>query len=388
MPTVLEHVGIAVRDPDAFARLLREVLALHRYAVETVEDQGVRTHFVPAGGTKVELLESISDDSPVARHLERRGEGLHHLAFEVEDVDAAMDRVRRLGLTPLSPAPAPGADGKRIFFIHPRDTHGVLVELCQQAGAPLPAMRVPFRDAHLAAYVMGREDAPPLLVLHGAAGATAMETGPLARLLAQHYRVVALDFTGHGASPDLGEPFTIGLFVDNVTAVANHLGIDRFHVFGSSMGGAVAVQAALAHPDRVARLAVHGTCISWTPELVARMTARLDAKDLARRFPEAADAMARIHGDWECVLERTDAFVRTLPDQWRAEAPLLGAVQAPALVSTFDRDPLFPLDIALDLHRRLPHARLAVLPGSKHGLPNTTRGTLAALIRCHLAQQA
>lgn len=127
----LEHIGIAVRDADAITELYEQLLGLRPYKAETVEREGVRTHFLQAGTAKLELLEALGPDSPVAKYLDKRGEGLHHLAFEVADIHAEMQRLRDLGFTPLSDEPRPGADGKLIFFLHPKQTHGVLVEFCQ-----------------------------------------------------------------------------------------------------------------------------------------------------------------------------------------------------------------------------------------------------------------
>ncbi len=131
----LEHIGIAVRDAAAVASLYEQLLGHGPYKAETVEREGVRTHFIQAGTAKLELLEALGPDSPVAKYLERRGEGLHHLAFEVDDIHAEMQRLRDLGFTPLSDEPRPGADGKLIFFLHPKQTHGVLVEFCQSVDA-------------------------------------------------------------------------------------------------------------------------------------------------------------------------------------------------------------------------------------------------------------
>lgn len=133
----LEHIGIAVRslaDSDPlFARLLNSPPYKH----ETVEDQGVTTSFFQAGGAKVELLEPTRPDSPIQRFLDKRGEGIHHLAFEVEDIRAEMKRLREEGFDLLQDEPTPGADNKWVCFLHPKSTNGVLIELCQSI-APEP----------------------------------------------------------------------------------------------------------------------------------------------------------------------------------------------------------------------------------------------------------
>ncbi len=387
-PPTLEHIGIAVRDAEAVAALYRRLLGAARYKTEDVESQHVRTHFLPAGAAKLELVEALSEEAPIRGFLEKRGEGVHHLAFEVADVEAALARVRQQGFTPLSDASTPGADGKRVFFLHPKETHGVLVEFCQQMPVPLPAEHVPFRGGHVAAYVQGAAEAPPLVVLHGAAGATQSETAPLVRRLAPRFRVVALDFTRHGASPDLGIEFSGDLFAANVRAVLDHVGIGRAHVFGFSMGGYAALHLARHSPGHVRRLAVHATCTAWTDALARAMTARLDADALAERNPAAAGAMAHVHGDWRRLFRRTAAFGRTLPTASARARTALSRVEAPTLVSAVDRDDLFPLDAALDAHRHLPDARRAVLPGTRHALPAADLDLLAALLRKHFDEEA
>jgi len=128
----LEHVGIAVADIGATIRIFEDLFGARPYKSEDVSSEGVRTHFYDAGGTKLELLESTSADSPIAAYLERHGPGLHHLAFAVEDetADTALERVRNAGYRVLSDEPQPGADGKLNFFVHPKDAGGVLLEFC------------------------------------------------------------------------------------------------------------------------------------------------------------------------------------------------------------------------------------------------------------------
>ncbi|HCR48350.1 MAG TPA: methylmalonyl-CoA epimerase [Bacteroidetes bacterium] len=127
----LEHIGIAVQDVKTVETLYNTILGIVRYKTETVEREGVRTHFLAAGNVKLELLEALHESSPVAKYLASKGQGLHHLAFEVEDADEAMRQLMDAGFKPLADAPKAGADGKRIFFLHPKQTQGVLVELCQ-----------------------------------------------------------------------------------------------------------------------------------------------------------------------------------------------------------------------------------------------------------------
>jgi len=127
----IEHVGIAVRDLDEAVSRYEQMMGAVCYKRETVESEGVETAFFRTGESKIELLASIRDDSPVARFLEKRGEGVHHLAFEVDDIHKEMERCRKLGYTLLSESPKPGADNKLVAFLHPKEHHGVLIELCE-----------------------------------------------------------------------------------------------------------------------------------------------------------------------------------------------------------------------------------------------------------------
>ena len=128
----LEHIGIAVKDIeqaiDSYSRLLNTSC----YKTEVIESQQVTTAFFKLKEQKIELLAATSPQSVIARFIEKSGEGLHHIAFEVEDIDAEMVRLEKEGFTPLQKAPYKGADNKRVAFFHPKDTHGVLVELCQE----------------------------------------------------------------------------------------------------------------------------------------------------------------------------------------------------------------------------------------------------------------
>lgn len=132
----VEHIGIAVKDLADANGLYNRLLGRDPYKEEIVEREGVITAFYQVGETKVELLQATRDDSPIARFIEKRGEGIHHIAFEVEDIRAEMERLKAEGFELLREVPVPGADNKLICFLHPRSTKGVLVELCQSV---LPA---------------------------------------------------------------------------------------------------------------------------------------------------------------------------------------------------------------------------------------------------------
>ncbi len=125
----IEHLGIAVEDLAAAERIFTDVLGTAPYKRERVEDEGVETSFFQSGESKIELLAATTPDGPIARHLERRGPGLHHVAFHVDDIAAELTRLEAAGYRRIS-GPKPGADGKTIAFLHPSDTSKVLVELC------------------------------------------------------------------------------------------------------------------------------------------------------------------------------------------------------------------------------------------------------------------
>ena len=127
----IEHIGIAVKDLKSANEVFAALFGEASYKEETVEREGVRTSFFKAGPNKIELLEATRPDSPIAKYIEKKGEGIHHIAFAVEDVKAEMKRLEAAGFRLLSDEPKPGADGKLIAFVHPRSANGVLIELCQ-----------------------------------------------------------------------------------------------------------------------------------------------------------------------------------------------------------------------------------------------------------------
>lgn len=128
----LEHIGIAVHDLEEAERIFGDLLGSPSYKREDVAGESVLTSFFQSGESKVELLVPTHPDSAIAKHLERRGPGLHHVAFHVEDLEGELDRLQGLGYRIVTP-PKAGADGKRIAFLHPSDTAKVLVELCADA---------------------------------------------------------------------------------------------------------------------------------------------------------------------------------------------------------------------------------------------------------------
>ncbi|MEZ5031780.1 MAG: methylmalonyl-CoA epimerase [Saprospiraceae bacterium] len=127
----VEHIGIAVRDLADANALYTRLLGVEPYKMEEVETEGVMTSFFRTGETKIELLMATRPDSPIAAYLDKRGEGIHHIAFDVADIHAEMARLKQEGFRLLNDAPKRGADNKLICFIHPKSAGGVLVELCQ-----------------------------------------------------------------------------------------------------------------------------------------------------------------------------------------------------------------------------------------------------------------
>lgn len=129
----IEHLGIAVHDINASNSLFEKLLNVSPFKMEMVEREGVMTSFFQVGESKIELLQATHQDSPIAKYLEKNKQGIHHIAFDVDDIYAEMSRLEREGFVLLSAEPKPGADGKMIVFLHPKSTDGVLIELCQDA---------------------------------------------------------------------------------------------------------------------------------------------------------------------------------------------------------------------------------------------------------------
>src|SRR3954465_9867316 len=135
MKATLDHVGIAVADLAEALPFYRDALGLGIEAPELVASQKVRAHFIPAGESALELLEATADDSPIAKYVAKRGPGLHHITLRVDDIRAALARLKERGVRLIDETPRPGAHGSLVAFIHPTSAHGVLVEL-MQAGSP------------------------------------------------------------------------------------------------------------------------------------------------------------------------------------------------------------------------------------------------------------
>ncbi len=128
----IEHIGIAVKSIDESRKYYEEVLGLTCYAVEEVKDQKVKTAFFQVGETKIELLESTAPDGPIGKFIEKKGEGMHHIAFAVPDASEALEDLSQKGIQLVDKVSRPGAEGLNIGFLHPKSTHGVLTELCSK----------------------------------------------------------------------------------------------------------------------------------------------------------------------------------------------------------------------------------------------------------------
>ena len=128
----IEHIGIAVKDIEASNKVFSKIFGKNNYKSEAVVSEGVVTSFFQVGENKIELVAASNEESPIAKYLSKNREGMHHIAFDVEDIKAEMTRLNNEGIRTLSDAPKKGADNKLICFLHPKDTNGVLIELCQE----------------------------------------------------------------------------------------------------------------------------------------------------------------------------------------------------------------------------------------------------------------
>ncbi|MCB9188654.1 MAG: methylmalonyl-CoA epimerase [Flavobacteriales bacterium] len=128
----IEHLGIAVKDISASNELFSKLLNTTPYKEESVESEGVITSFFKIGESKIELLQATHAESPIAKFIEKKGEGIHHIAFNVEDIDQEIERLQKEGFEMIHKTPKKGADNMMIAFLHPKSTNGVLIEICQE----------------------------------------------------------------------------------------------------------------------------------------------------------------------------------------------------------------------------------------------------------------
>ncbi len=128
----IEHIGIAVKDIDEANQRFAKLLGIEPYKQEQVEREGVLTSFFKVGASKIELLAATHEDSPIKKFLEKRGEGIHHIAFDVNNIVKEIDRLKQEGFVLINDIPKDGADNKLVVFVHPKSTGGILVEICQE----------------------------------------------------------------------------------------------------------------------------------------------------------------------------------------------------------------------------------------------------------------
>ena len=128
----IEHIGIAVTDINKSNELFSKIFGKENYKSETVESEGVTTSFFQIGESKIELVSATNSESPISKYLQKNREGMHHISFEVEDIEKEMERLKKEGIRLINDTPKKGADNKLICFLHPKDTNGVLIELCQE----------------------------------------------------------------------------------------------------------------------------------------------------------------------------------------------------------------------------------------------------------------
>lgn len=128
----IEHIGIAVKNINQSNELFKKLFGQEHYKIESVESEGVSTSFFMLGETKIELLEATTEASAIAKFIDKKGEGIHHIAYEVDNLESEMIRLKKEGFEVINSTPKNGADNKRICFLHPKSTNGVLVELCEE----------------------------------------------------------------------------------------------------------------------------------------------------------------------------------------------------------------------------------------------------------------
>ena len=130
----IEHIGIAVKNIEDSNKLFATLFNKPSYKMEEVESEGVKTSFFKIGESKIELLQATNDNSPIAKFIAKKGEGMHHIAFEVKNIESEIERLQKEGFKLIHNIPKLGADNKKIAFLHPKSTNGVLIELCQDKG--------------------------------------------------------------------------------------------------------------------------------------------------------------------------------------------------------------------------------------------------------------
>lgn len=128
----VDHIGVAVSNLEDALKFYQEVMGLNLHGIEVVEEQKVKVAFLPIGDTEIELLESTDKEGPIAKYIEKKGEGIQHIAYRVDNIEEALDEMRNKGIRLIDEKPRYGAGGAKIAFLHPKSTYGVLIELCQR----------------------------------------------------------------------------------------------------------------------------------------------------------------------------------------------------------------------------------------------------------------
>lgn len=222
-----------------------------------------------------------------------------------------------------------------------------------------------------------------LLLLHGALGGSD-QLKPLAEALDADFKVHRLDFEGHAAARSRGRPFRVTHFVENVLELMDRDGIEKAHLFGYSLGGYVALCLALAHADRVGRIATLGTKFAWDPATATREASRLDPAVIRAKVPRFADALAARHagaGGWESVLISTADFLHDLGKHPLLTDETLPRISCPIRVMVGDRDNTVRTDESEQVARMLPHGSLTVLEDTPHPIEQVSVAVLAPFLR-------
>ena len=212
----LDHVGIATTDTDRILEVLRDLLGESCYLSETLERDGIHVSFVSSGTAELELLEALDETSPVARFLRKRGDGLHHLAFEVEDIDDMYRRAREAGYEPIDPAPRPGVGGKTIFFLHPGQTSNILIEFCSRAEPCLEPVKGPLPEGVRRVFLSSGSPSQTPCLYVTASSSPSPDPHQLVRRLTPA-RVCMIAHIEPGASPE------ISALIDMLGAPSVHL---------------------------------------------------------------------------------------------------------------------------------------------------------------------
>ena len=377
----LNHIGIATPDAEAFARMIQALLGRLPYARETIPSQHLEATFIGVNHAKLELLQPLAPESPIARFLQKRGEGVHHLAFEVQDIYETYRYVQNLGYTPVN-EPSLGAQGKWVFFLHPKETHGVLIEFCQKPSIPLtPTAYWEYQQVSIAVYQAGNPQNPAVLLLHGALGSVAMELRSLFQALAPDYFVTALDLPGHGHSDPLPDTSSPHFMVESINHWLQSQEITHWNLFGFSLGGHLALRIAQHLPDHISTLALYATHSLHEPVLQQRVLERLNPEHIAQQ-PEQLQLLEQYHqADWK----KTAGWLQHHLNH--PEAPIapeaLRQILHPTLIAGGDRDPLFPPEATIAFARLFKHAQILILPGATHSLETVPSAHLLPFLRSH-----